>query len=115
MTDVYANVGKWLTVPEVAEIMQISTGKVSRLLQEHALLSVRRDSKELIPAELLVDAEPLHSLKGTILVLIDAGFTPESAATWLYSDNDSLGMTPIAALLAGRRAEIRRLAQALAL
>ncbi|MEN9753234.1 MAG: hypothetical protein RL670_925 [Actinomycetota bacterium] len=115
MTDVYAGVSQWLSIPEVAEIMQISTGKVSRLLQEHALISVRRDGKEMIPAELLVEAEPLHSLKGTVLVLLDAGFSAESANEWLYTENDSLGMTPIAALLAGRRAEIRRLAQALAL
>jgi hypothetical protein len=48
-------------------------------------------------------------------VLLDAGFTLEGSVEWLYTPNEILGTTPMAALVAGKKAEIRRLAQALAL
>jgi excisionase family DNA binding protein len=115
VTDVFADVSKWLTISEVAELLDIPSGKVSRLLQEHSLIAVRRDSQQMIPADLIVDGEPLHSLKGTVVLLLDSGFNETEAIEWLYTENDSLATTPIKALLAGRRAEIRRLAQALAL
>jgi Rv2175c C-terminal domain of unknown function len=38
----------------------------------------------------------------------------EGAVNWLLSDEDSLGTAPIDALRAGRKAEVRRVAQALA-
>lgn len=115
VTDIYSSVSKWLTLTEAAELLGIPSGKVSRLIQDHALISIKLDGVSKIPSEIIVDGEPLHSLKGTVSVLLDAGFTLESACEWLYTNNDSLGVTPMAALLSGRRAEIRRLAQALAL
>jgi hypothetical protein len=52
-------------------------------------------------------------LRGTIVVLGDAGFSDDEAIHWLLNPDDSLGDTPIAALRAGRKAEVRRVAQAL--
>jgi hypothetical protein len=46
-------------------------------------------------------------------VLADSGFTDEQAMHWLLSQEDSLGVAPIDALRAGRKAEVRRVAQAL--
>lgn len=115
VSDVFASVTDWLTVPDVAERMNIPLGKVRRLVEEHHLFTVRRDGVQKIPAELLVNNEPLHSLKGTILVLLDSGFSLEGACEWLYTEEPALGETPIAALLKGKKSEIRRLAQALAL
>lgn len=115
MTSATDSVEKWLTVPEVAELLEIPLGKVRRLVEEHHLIAVRRDGVQMIPAELIVDGEPLSSLRGTILVLLDSGFSLEAAVEWLYSIEDTLGTTPIAALLSGRKTEIRRLAMALAL
>lgn len=115
MTSATDSVEKWLTVPEVAELLDIPLGKVRRLVEEHHLIAVRRDGVQMIPAELIVDGEPLSSLRGTILVLLDSGFCLEAAVEWLYSIEDTLGTTPIAALLSGRKTEIRRLAMALAL
>jgi hypothetical protein len=37
----------------------------------------------------------------------------DEALEWLYTVEDSLGTTPMAALVAGKRAEIRRIAQTL--
>jgi len=115
VTDIYAKVAGWLSVPDVAELLDIPLGRVHRLIEDHTLIAIRRDGVVKIPAEILVDGEPLHSLRGTVSVLLDAGFSLEGACEWLYTENDSLAMTPMQALLAGRRAEIRRLAQALAL
>ncbi len=55
----------------------------------------------------------MRELRGTIVVLGDAGFTDDEAMNWLLSEEDSLGVTPIEALHAGRKAEVRRVAQAL--
>jgi hypothetical protein len=56
----------------------------------------------------------LPELHGTANVLSDAGFSDAEALDWLLDEEDSLGTTPIAALRAGRKAEVRRVAQALA-
>jgi hypothetical protein len=48
------------------------------------------------------------------LVLIDAGFSPETAVEWLYRDEESIGRKPIDLLLEGRKSEVRRVAQSLA-
>lgn len=104
-----------MTVPEVADALNIPLGKARRLIEEHSLIAVRRDGVLLVPSELIVSGEPLPSLRGTVLVLLDAGFTLGKAIEWLYSEEPMIGTTPIKALLAGRKAEIRRLAQALAL
>jgi hypothetical protein len=48
-----------------------------------------------------------------MLQLLDLGLTEEEAIDWLYQDNDALGETPMAALLKGHKAPVRRAAQAL--
>ncbi|MET0481042.1 MAG: Rv2175c family DNA-binding protein, partial [Mycetocola sp.] len=53
-------------------------------------------------------------LRGTLVVLADARFTDEEAMEWMLSTEESLGTAPIDALRAGRKAEVRRVAQALA-
>lgn len=115
MTDVFENVSAWLTIPDAAEVMEIPMGRVRRLIEDHHLISIKREGVQFIPAEIIVEKEPLANLKGTIVVLMDAGFDLDSATVWLYTPNDVLGQTPMAALVAGKKAEIRRLAQALAL
>ena len=54
----------------------------------------------------------LASLQGTLTVLSDAGFSDEDAIEWLFTEQESLPGTPIDALRAGRKTEIRRLAAA---
>jgi hypothetical protein len=46
-------------------------------------------------------------------VLGDSGFTDDEAMHWLLTPEDSLGVSPVDALKAGRKAEVRRVAQAL--
>lgn len=124
-------VDEWLTLPDVAERLDLDVTKVHRLLQERRLLAVRRGERPVlsVPAAFLVaghlanPAAPskaedspawtvLAALQGTLTVLADVGFSDEEAVTWLFSQDASLAASPIEALRAGRKTEVRRLAQA---
>ena len=56
----------------------------------------------------------LESLKGTLVVLKDSGFSDEETIVWLYTGGRIPARRPIDALIDGRKTEIRRRAQALA-
>ncbi|WP_273654521.1 Rv2175c family DNA-binding protein [Cellulomonas fimi] len=124
-------VDEWLTVPDVAERTGLDAGKVRRLLQERRLVGVRRGEPRvlsipaafLVPGHLANPAQPttpraddawtvLASLQGTLTLLSDAGFSDEDAVAWLFTPDDSLPGTPVDALRAGRKTEVRRRAQA---
>ena len=106
-------VTSWVTLEEAAQLLTVSPSKVKRYLEEHVLFAVKIDKQLMIPAELIVDHEPLSSIRGTMLQLLDLGLTETEAIDWLYQENDELGETPMAALLKGHKAPVRRAAQAL--
>ncbi|BDZ50427.1 transcriptional regulator [Frondihabitans sucicola] len=103
----------WLTLPDAAERLGTTASRVRRLLDEHILVATRVDDVRKIPEAFIVDGEPMHELRGTLTVLHDNAFTDDEALDWLLSDEESLGTSPVAALLAGRKAEVRRVAQSL--
>lgn len=103
----------WLTIPDLVEVLGVSVGRVHRLIEDRHLLAVRRGGVLQVPADFIVDGEPMHELRGTLFVLADAGFSDADAMEWLLTAEDSLSIAPIDALLAGRKAEVRRVAQAL--
>ncbi|WP_448629278.1 Rv2175c family DNA-binding protein [Cellulomonas soli] len=124
-------VGEWLTVPDVAERLDLDVTKVHRQLQERRFVAVRRGERPVlsVPAAFFVaghlanPAAPskaqdapawtvLAALQGTLSVLADVGFSDEGAIEWLFTPTESLGTSPIEALRAGRKTEVRRLAQA---
>jgi hypothetical protein len=45
--------------------------------------------------------------------LLDCSLTLDEAIEWIYTENEHLGRTPIAALLEGHKAPVRRAAQSL--
>ena len=104
---------QWLTLPDVAERLGETPGRVSRLLDERALVAVRREGKRVIPADFIDGDRPLASLRGTVILLGDAGFDDEEIIAWLYTDEPELGHPPIQSLLKGYKAEVRRVAAAL--
>ncbi len=106
-------VKSWVTIEEAAQQLSVSPSKVKRYLEEHILFAVKIDKQLMIPAELIVDHEPLSSIRGTMLQLLDLGLTEDEAIDWLYQENDALGETPMSALLKGHKAPVRRAAQAL--
>lgn len=104
----------WLTVPDLVDILGIPQGRVRRLIEEKTLLATRVDGVLKVPADFVRDGEPLGELRGTVIVLHDAGYTDDEAVQWLLEDSDLLGgAAPIDALRAGRKAEVRRVAQSL--
>lgn len=109
-----AESAQWLTVPDLVDLLHLTPGKVHRLLEDRHLLGVRRDRVLVVPQEFLHEGEPLKDLRGTLMLLADDGFTDDEAMDWMLSVNELLGVSPIDALRAGRKAEVRRVAQALA-
>jgi excisionase family DNA binding protein len=107
------SVTNWLTVQEAADLLNIPKGKVNRLLEEYSLVAVKKDGQLMIPAELIVAGEPLAPLRGTIILLMDSGYSIEESIDWLYTHSDVLGQTPLQSLLEGKKAPVRRLAQML--
>lgn len=105
---------EYLTVPDLVELFGISVGKVHRLVEDHYLVGEKIDGVFKIPADFVVDGEPLASLRGTVLALLDAGFTETEAVHWLVSENDELGERPVDSLRAGRKSAVRRATQGLA-
>ena len=105
---------EWLTLPELVEVLGEPLGRVRRFLDESYLVGSRRDGALKVPALFIVDGHPLSSLRGTAIVLHDAGFSDDEVIDWLLTSEESIGIPPIEALRAGRKAEVRRVAQTLA-
>jgi hypothetical protein len=124
-------VTEWLPLPDVADRIGEEVGSVRRQLQERRLLAVRRGERSIlsVPAGFLVEVEGggwmvIPALPGTLSVLADAGFSDEEAIRWLFTPDATLAglgtakpgpRTPVEALAAGHKTEIRRRAQAEAL
>lgn len=103
----------WLTLPDLVETLGESLGRVRRLLDDHYLIGSRRDGALRVPAVFVVDGRPLPSLRGTIIVLHDVGFDADETIDWLLTPEETIGVAPIEALLAGRKSEVRRVAATL--
>jgi hypothetical protein len=105
-----------LPLPDVAQLLDVSITKVHGLLDERALAALRIGERKIrsVPAAFLQDGHVVESLKGTIVVLADAGFSDEELIGWLFTPDESLRGRPIDALREGRKTEIRRRAQSLA-
>jgi hypothetical protein len=122
----------WLTLPDLAEALNIEVKAARRIIQERLVVGIRRGERTTfqVPAAFVVAAHLanpsnveapvedaaapralLTSLQGTIAVLTDNAFSDEQIIEWLFTPNESLRATPLDALLAGRKAEVRRIAQ----
>ena len=105
---------EWLTTPDLVEILDEPLGRVRRLIAEQHLVGSDRSGVFAVPSIFIVDGRPLSSLRGTIIVLKDAGFTDDEVIDGLLEDDEELGRTPIAALLDGHKSAVRRVARTLA-
>ncbi|MDT0157544.1 Rv2175c family DNA-binding protein [Microbacterium sp. ARD32] len=114
MSENAAETTDWLTIPDLAEVLGETPGRVRRLLDERYLVGSRRSGVFAVPAIFVVDGRPLPSLRGTVIALQDAGFSDDEAIDWMLAEEDSLGRAPIAALRDGHKSEVRRIARTLA-
>jgi hypothetical protein len=91
--------GEWLTTPDLVEVLGEPLGRVRRLIAEQHLVGSTRNGAFAVPSVFIVDGRPLASLRGTIIVLADAGFSDDEVIDWL---------------LAGHKSAVRRVARTLA-
>jgi hypothetical protein len=104
---------EWLTLPAIAELLDLKITKVHQLINERAMLAVRRDGVLRVPSEFVANDTVRKHLPGVLNVLLDAGYNDEEAMRWLFTDDPSLPGTPATALGGPRAIEVKRRAQAL--
>ncbi len=110
-----AIVGDWLTLPQVADRLGLTLGRVKQLLRDRRLLAVQRPSGQVsVPAAFLDGDQPVRGLHGTLTLLFDCGFDAVDALRWLFTADETLPGTPIQAIAEHRGTEVNRRAQALA-
>lgn len=114
-SDLETLVEHWLALPDVAERLDVIVTRVHNMIKDRHLLDVRlgESNTRYVPEAFLTEAGVLKSLRGTIMVLEDAGFDEAEIVRWLFTEDESLPGRPIDALHAGRKTEIRRRAQAM--
>lgn len=89
------------------------------LLRERHLVAARRGENNAlyVPADQLIEGEAgtevLATVRGTVIMLADAGLSDDDIAAWLITEHEDLGETPLSALRSGKRAPVRRAAQTL--
>ncbi|MFR9755892.1 Rv2175c family DNA-binding protein [Streptomyces sp. TR06-5] len=111
-----ALVPAWLTLPDIAERLDVEVTRVRQLVKEGQLIAVRRGENRVlqVPADFIGEGRIIKGLVGTITLLRDDGFTDEEMLEWLFTSDDSLPGTPAQALRENRGTEVKRRAQALA-
>ncbi|MFE6776136.1 Rv2175c family DNA-binding protein [Streptomyces sp. NPDC057702] len=111
-----ALVPAWLTLPDIAELLDVEVTRVRQLVKEGQLIAVRRGENRAlqVPAEFIGDGRVVKGLVGTLTLLRDDGFTDEEMLEWLFTEDPTLPGTPAQALRENRGTEVKRRAQALA-
>jgi excisionase family DNA binding protein len=104
-------VGAWLTVPDIAERLGLALSAVRRMIDDRELLAARVGERRIIsvPAQ-FIDEAVMHHLPGTFTVLADGGMGDEEILRWMFTKDASLpsGGSPVDALVAGFKTEVRR-------
>lgn len=106
--------GEMLSLTDAAGRLGVGVSGVKQLVKDNKLLAIRTDEGLAVPAEALDGEVPVKHLSGVLTLLLDAGYTPEEAYTWLTTPDDTLPGTPFQALHENRATEVKRRAQALA-
>jgi hypothetical protein len=113
VTDDAAQPAEWLTLPDIAERLDVPITRVHQMIRDHALIAVRREGVLRVPAELVAGDTVRKHLPGVLTVLHDAGYNDEEVLRWLFTADESLPGTPATALGGTRAREVKRRAQAL--
>ncbi len=105
-----------LTLPEVAERMNLVVTKVMDMLGKKQLLAVEIDRVRHVPARFLDEDGQLNRfVPGAIALLSDGGYSDTEILDYLFTEDDSLPGRPVDALHGHLAREVMRRAQAMAI
>jgi excisionase family DNA binding protein len=106
-----ALVPSWLTVPDIAERLRLPLSAVRRMIEDRELLALRIGERRVVSVpEQFLDEAVLRHLRGTFTVLADGGMDDDEIVRWLFTPDQTLPVagTPVDALAAGFKTEVRR-------
>lgn len=110
--DLEGLVGEWLTVPDIGERMGLRLSDVREMIEDRRVLAVRIGPRKVVsvPAKFFNDEGPLPELPGTFTVLGDSRMSDAQILRWLFTPDETLPVqgSPMDALLAGFKTEVRR-------
>ncbi|NJP68543.1 Rv2175c family DNA-binding protein [Streptomyces spiramenti] len=111
-----ALVPSWLTLPDIAERLDLEVTRVRQWVKDGQLIAIRRGENRAlhVPADFIGEDRIVKGLTGTLTLLRDDGFSDEEMIEWLFTPDDTLPGTPAQALSENRGTEVKRRAQALA-
>jgi hypothetical protein len=117
VTDADDLVPSWLTLPDVAERLELDVTRVRQLVRDRQILAVRRGENNvlMVPEVFIQNGQVLKGLPGTLTLLQDGGFSDDEALGWLFTPDATLPGSPVEALVTNGGREVRRRAQASAL
>lgn len=105
-------VGEWLTVPDIGERTGLRLSEVRQMIEDRLVLAVRVGPRKVVsvPAKFFNEAGPLPELPGTFTVLGDSRMSDAQILRWLFTPDETLPVqgSPMDALLAGFKTEVRR-------
>lgn len=106
----------WLSLPELAEQIDLPLPKVRQLVREGRVVAIRRGSPPVlsVPSDVVRDGKLVKGLAGALTVLRDAGFSDDQALRWLLTEDETLPGRPVDMMAAGRDTAVKRRAQVLA-
>lgn len=109
-------VSDWLTLPDLAERIDVPLSKVRQLVREGRLVVVERGDPPVkqVPADVVSNGRLVKGLAGALTVLRDAGYGDVEALRWLLTDDPAIPGRPVDAMAAGRDTAVKRRAQVLA-
>jgi len=110
-----ADLGELITLPDVADRMEVPVSQVRQRIKDGQLLAVRVEGVLHVPVALLAGSDVIKGLPGLITVLRDAHYSDDEALGWMFTPDDSLPGRPVDALAENRGTEVKRRAQALLL
>jgi hypothetical protein len=107
---------EWLSVPDLAERVGETPGRIRQWVREGRLVVVERGDPPIksVPGEFVHDGALLKGLFGALTVLSDAGYSPVEAVRWLLTESSALPGRPVDLMAAGRDTAVKRVAMALA-
>ncbi|MCS4484445.1 Rv2175c family DNA-binding protein [Gleimia sp. 6138-11-ORH1] len=107
------NLDAYYTQNEAAQLLGVTPRRIKQMWQEDELPKVYVDRKPLIPKDCFVKSQHgwiVHpQLRGTLIMLQDAGFEFIEAGEWLDRYNPALEARPLELLAQKRVKELRTL------